>query len=161
MMQEVGETFELKNWSLNKFLSQLKLLPELKSFLKLIILSLGQASIEREYNVNKSVFKFNISQDPVVARKLIIDHMRKKDLIPSNIEMLSHLAKVKKAKCGIIYSKMRYNMCLNEQKKVQKKKDQNDQIAILNAKFEDVNSKKQLLINFCQCLENEFVELIK
>ena len=69
---------------------------EIQTVIKLV-LSYGQASVERRFDIKKSVNKVNISQDLVIARKLIIDHMQKKDLKPSNIEVSSQLIRSVKA----------------------------------------------------------------
>ena len=54
---------------------------EIQSVIKLVlVMSHCQASVEGGCNVKKSVNKVNISRDSIVARKLIIDHMQKKDL---------------------------------------------------------------------------------
>ena len=59
---------------------------ELKSILKLVlVLSHGQTSIERGFNVNKSILKVNMNEKSVVARKIIIDHMQKNNLDPVSI----------------------------------------------------------------------------
>ena len=49
---------------------------EIQTVIKLVLRQ-GQASVERGFNIKKSVNKVNISQDSVIARKLIIDHMHK------------------------------------------------------------------------------------
>ena len=52
----------IKKGSLDEFLFQLKLPSELKSTSKLIfVLNHGQASVERGFNINKSVLNVNIS----------------------------------------------------------------------------------------------------
>lgn len=103
--------------SLDEFSFQLKLLSELESVLKLIlVLGLGQVSFEREYNVNNLVLKFSMSQDSVVATKLLIYHMQKRYLKPSTIETLSRLIKAVKPPC------QRYNTHLEKQKKNPKQK---------------------------------------
>ena len=47
------------------------------SILKLVlVLSRGQANVERCFSVNNNVLKFNMSENSIVSRKLIIDHMK-------------------------------------------------------------------------------------
>ena len=46
------------------------------SILKLVLeLSHGQANVERCFSVNNNVLKFSMSENSIVSRKLIIDHM--------------------------------------------------------------------------------------
>ena len=78
-------------------------------------MSHGQASVERGFNIYKTVNKVNISPDSIVTRKLIIDHMQKKNMCPSKMEMPPSLIKSVKA------SRQRYAFYLKEQKKVQVK----------------------------------------
>ena len=126
---------------------------EIQTVIKLVF-SQGQASVERGFNIKKSVNKVNISQDSVIARKLFIDHMQKKDLKPSNVELSSHLIRSVKA------SRQRYRTYLEEQKKVKGKSKKNDQIEILNAELKDAISKKERLLKVCKSLDDEFVELV-
>ena len=111
---------------------------EIQSLVKLVsVLSHGQASVERGFNINKSVHKINISEDSVIARKLIIDHMQKEDLKPSNIELSSQLIRSVKA------SRQSYSAYLEELKKIKEKSKKNDQIEIRNAEPKDAISKKE------------------
>ena len=75
--------FDPKKERLDKFFCNspnLLLSPEI---IKLVlVLSHGQAGVERGFNISKSVNKVNTSQDSIVNRKLIIDHMQKKNLTP-------------------------------------------------------------------------------
>ena len=129
---------------------------EIQSVIKLVlVLSDGQASVERGFHINKSVNKVNIRQYSVIARKLIIDHMQKKDLKPSNIELSPQLIRSVKG------SRQRYSAYLEEQKKIKEKSKRNDQIEILNAELKDAISKKERLLKFCKGLDDEFVELVK
>ena len=157
-VKEIG-VFDPKKERLDKFYfhsANLLLSPEIKSIIKLILVSNhGQASVERGFNTNKSVNKVNISQDSIITRKLIIDHMQKKNLTPSKIELSASLIKSVKA------SRQRYSVYLDEQKKLKVKDNIDKQRDILNMELQEVNSKKDLLLNCCQSLDEEFVELIK
>lgn len=134
----------------------LQLPPEIQSVIKLLlVLSHGQASVERGFNINKTVNKFNISQDSIVARKLIIDHMQKKNISPSKIDMSLSLVKSVKA------SRRRYATYLEEQKKAKVKDDADKQRDILQQEILEVSLQKDSLMKCCQCLEEEFVELVR
>ena len=112
-VKEIG-VFDLKKERLDKFYfhsANLLLSPEIKLIIKLIlVLSHEQASVERGFNTNKSVNKVNISQDSVITRKLIIDHMQKKNLTPSKIELSTLLIKSVKA------SRQRYSVYLDDKR---------------------------------------------
>ena len=57
--------------------SSFKMPTELQSVVKLIlVLSNRQASVERGFNVNKTVLKVNINEKSVVSLELLIHHMQ-------------------------------------------------------------------------------------
>ena len=56
---------------------------ELRSIIKLVlVLSDDQASIERDFDVNKAILKVNMNGN-YQGRKIIIDHMQKNNLNPA------------------------------------------------------------------------------
>ena len=65
------------------------------SFLVKIFLTLshGQASVERSFNLNKSVLNHNISEDSIVAKKAIRDHMLYNGLEPQSIIISNELVR--------------------------------------------------------------------
>ena len=59
---------------------------ELSYVLKIIlILSHGQASVERSFSVNKSILGVNMKVESIVARKVIRDHMLSNKVQPHTI----------------------------------------------------------------------------
>ena len=81
--------------------------------------------------------------------------MQKKNLTPSKIDLSPSFIKSVKA------SRQRYSVYLDDQKKLKVKDDVNKQRDILNMELQEVTSKKDMLLNYCQSLDEEFVELIK
>ena len=57
------------------------------SFLVKIVLTLshGQASVERSFSLSKSVLNHTISEDSIVAKRVIRDHMLSNGLEPQSI----------------------------------------------------------------------------
>ena len=56
---------------------------ELKYVMKVILtLSHGQASVERGFSINKSVLKVNMTEESIVSKKLVGDHMIANKLEP-------------------------------------------------------------------------------
>ena len=41
----------------------------------ILTLSHGEASVEHGFNINKSVLKVNITEESIVSKKLVRDHM--------------------------------------------------------------------------------------
>ena len=121
----------------------------------MLILSHGQSSVERGFNVNKDVAKVNLQEKSVISRKMIIDHMQKNNVSPSTIEITRKLARSVKAAC------QKYHLDLEEQKKNAKKNECNEQLKILTAEIKDAMQKKNILLEVCQKLDKEFVDIVK
>ena len=118
-------------------------------------LSHGQAAVERGFNVNKMVNKFNSTEKSIKSRKMIIDHMQKKKQKPSTIEITPKLVK------SVRSARQRYKSYLEEQKKNTKQNERNQQLDILNTEIKDTTKRKQLLLDACHALDKDFVKLIK
>ena len=128
---------------------------ELKSILKsVLVLSHGQASIERGFNVNKTILTVNMNEKSVVTRK-IIDQMRKNNLDPASITITKKLIMSVKA------ARQRYQDAIEEEKKKEKEKEQNDQLTISNTEIRDVEKKKECLSQVCESLDKESIEIIQ
>ena len=56
-----------------------------------LTLSHGQASVERSFTFNKSVLNYNITEDSIVAKKAIRDHMLSNGLEPQSIVISNQL----------------------------------------------------------------------
>ena len=129
---------------------------DLKSILKLVlVLSHGQASIERGFNVNKTILKVNMNEKSQVARKIIIDHMQKNNHDPASITITKNLVMSVKA------AHQKYQDAIEEEKKNEKEKEQNDQLTISNTEIRDVEKKKECLSQLCESLDKEFIEIIQ
>ena len=77
--------------------------------------------------------------------------MQKKDLIEPSSQLIASVKALRQ----------RYSAYLDEQKKLEDKSKKNDQIEMLNAKLQNVLSKKKRLLKVCKNLDDEFVELVK
>ena len=136
--------------------STLKISNELKSILKLVlVISHGQASVKRGFNTNKSISKVNLSEKSMVSRKMIIDHMQKNSLLPSTIALTNKFIK------SVKFARQRFHFDLEEQRKKAKSDLSNRQLDILNAEMKDLTQRKQLLVDPCKNLDNEFIQVIR
>ena len=156
---EKAKSFNYKDSRLDAFYfdeMSFKMSAQLTSILKLVlILSHGQSSVERGFNVNKDVVKANLQEKSVVSRKMIIDHMQKNNVSPSTIKITRKLARSVKA------ARQKYHLDREEQKKNAKKNECNEQLKILTAEIKDVMQKKNILLEVCQKLYKEFVDIVK
>ena len=91
----------------------------------------------------------------MVSRKMIIDHMQKNSLLPSTIELTNKF--LKSVKCA----RQLYHFDLEEQRKKAKSDLRNHQLEILNAEMKDLTQRKQLLVDACKNLDNEFIQVIR
>ena len=152
---EKTKSFDCNDNRLDDFFfneSAFKMPTEFQSVLKLIlVLSHGQASVKRGFNVNNTVLNVNVSEKSVVSRKLIIDHMQKNNLLPSTIELTKKL--IRSVKTG-------RQLDPEQQKKNAKHDEGNQHLEILSSEIKDVIQKKQLLLEACENLDQEFVNII-
>ena len=53
----------------------------------ILTLSHGRASVERSFSVNNTVINVNVSEDSIVAKKIIKDHMISNKLTPESVQI--------------------------------------------------------------------------
>ena len=129
---------------------------ELKSVLILIlVLSHGQASVVRSFSVNNTILKVNMEKTSIVSRKIIVDHMRNNSLLPSTITLTKELIRSVKG------ARQKYQIQQDQQRSEQKKKQQTEQLVILNQELRDLQTRRQQLIEVSNSLDKDFVETIK
>ena len=129
---------------------------ELKLVLILIlVLSHGQASVERSFSVNNTILKVNMEKTSIVSRKIIVDHMRNNSLLPWTITLAKELIRSVKG------ARQKYQIQQDQQCSEQKKKQQTEQLVILNQELRDLQTRRQQLIEVSNSLDKDFVETIK
>ena len=111
---EIAKVFDHRESRLDDIFFQksfLKIPNELKAIFTLVlVISHGQASLERGFNTSKSISKVNLSEKSMVSRKMIIDYMQKKknSLLPSTVELTNSFSK--SLKCA----RQRYHIDLEQ-----------------------------------------------
>ena len=58
-----------------------------------MVLSHGQAAVEREFGVNNKVLNVNVHQKSITSHKLITDHMNSHSLLPQSFPVTKKLLK--------------------------------------------------------------------
>ena len=97
----------------------------------------------------------------MVSKKMIIDHIPKKknkkqnSLPPSTIELTNKF--IKSVKC----TRQRYHIDLEQKKKKSKSDVCNQQLQILKVEAKDSTQRKQLLVDACKKVDNEFLQVIR
>ena len=97
------------------------------SFLVKIILTLshGQASAERSFSINNTVIDVNMSEDSIVAKKIIKDHMISNKLTPESVQITNKLL------CSVSTAQQKYEDQLAENKKTKNQECIENQKSIL------------------------------
>ena len=123
------------------------------SFLMKIILSLGhcQASVERSFSVNNTVINVNMSEDSIVAKKIIKDHMISNKLTPESVQINNKLLR------SVSTARQKYGDQLAENKKTKNQECIENQKHILLDEIREVMAKRDELQKTCKSLEAEYV----
>ena len=82
-------------------------------------------------------------------------YAKKKSLLPSTFALTTEF--IKPVKCA----RQRYHIDLEQQKKKVKSDACNQQLEIVKAETKDLTQRKQLLVDPCKKLDNEFIQVIK
>ncbi|KAL0146888.1 hypothetical protein M9458_057827 [Cirrhinus mrigala] len=108
--------------------------PELWGFVKkLLILSHGQATVERGFSINKEVETCNMDEQTVVAQRLICDHL------------VNYCAT----------ARTRYRMYLDEEKRKKTKDEQMTKRKIAEDELEVLRKKRRTIHSVCETLEKD------
>lgn len=123
--------------------------PELWGFVKkLLILSHGQATVERGFSINKEVETWNMDEETVVAQRLICDHVRVYGAVtqvPLTKELLNYCAT----------ARTRYRMYLDEEKRKKTKDEQMTKRKIAEDELEVLRKKRRTVHSVCETLEKD------
>ena len=127
------------------------------SFLVKILLTLshGQASVERSFSLNKSVLNHNISEDSIVAKKAIRDHMLSNGLEPQSIVISNELIRC------VSGARQKYQDYLTQRKDEEKQLKLDQQKSTLLKEIDEVTSKRDQLDRIHASLEADYVKFVE
>ena len=130
--------------------SYTNLLPILKLVL---VLSYGQANVERCFSDNNNVLKCNMSEKSIMSRKLIIDHLKSRNLLPQSFLITKSLLQ------SVRSSLQRYEQYLWEREESKHQNEKTKQSKILDKEIGELmcaisNNKK-----ISEKLNEEFLRL--
>ena len=130
--------------------SYTNLLPILKLVL---VLSYGQANVERCFSVNNNVLNSSMSEKSIMLRKLIIDHMKSHKLLPQSFLITKSLLR------SVRSSLQRYEQYLWEREESKHQNEKTEQSKILDKEIGELicaisNNKK-----ISEKLNEEFLRL--
>ena len=124
------------------------------SILKLLlVLSHGQANVERCFSVNSNVLKFNMSENSIVSRKLIIDHMKCHNLSPQSFPITNDLLK------SVRSSRQRYEQYLREMQQCKRQNEETDQLKIIDKEISELKGAISDNKRISENLNAQFLQL--
>ncbi|XP_023681158.2 uncharacterized protein [Paramormyrops kingsleyae] len=122
---------------------------ELWSFCKkVLLLSHGQATVERGFSVNKEVETWNMKEDTVVAHRLICDYVRVSGGI-LNVPLSKELLNAAKS------ARSRYRLHLDEERKRKANELQCQKRKAAEEDIQQLKKKKKTLADVCSSLEKD------
>ena len=123
--------------------------------LKIILtLSHGQAAVERSYNLGKSSLQTNITEESIIAKKIVRDH-----LLANKIELSSYQVPNKLIlQCNSAHSK--YKASLKQKAKDAERNAEAEKKKLIQSEIDELVDKEKKLTNACQSLDNDFVQLV-
>ena len=123
------------------------------SILKLVlVLSRGQANVERCFSVN-NVLKFNMSENSIVSRKLIIDHMKCHNLSPQSFPITNDLLK------SVCSSRQRYAQYLRGMQQCKRQNEKTDQLKIIDKEIYELKGAISDNKRISENLNAQFLQL--
>ena len=124
------------------------------SILKLVlVLSHGQANVERCFSVNNNVLKFNMSENSIVSRKLIIDHMKCHNLSPQSFSITNDLLK------SVCSSQQCYEQYLREMQQCKRQNEKTDQLKIIDKEISELKGAISDNKRISENLNAQFLQL--
>ena len=123
--------------------------PELWAFCqKLLILSHGQATVERGFSVNKEVERCNMQENTVVAHRLVSDFVTQHGgvtKIPITKELLSSVAS----------ARSKYRVYLDEERRKKESDEQGKKRKALEDHLEELKKKKKTVQEVSESLARD------
>ena len=130
--------------------SYTNLLPILKLVL---VLSHGQANVERCFSVNNNVLKCSMSEKSIMSRKLIIDHMKGHNLLPQSFHITKSLLQSARS------SRQRYEHYLRERQESKHQNEKTEQLKILDKEIGELKCAISDNKKISEKLNEEFLRL--
>lgn len=115
---------------------------------KLLLLSHGQAEVERGFSINKEVETCNMSEETVVIQRLICNQVKVcggVTQVPLTKELISYCA----------LTRSRYRVHLEEEKKRRETEENSKKRKYVEEDLKELKQKKKSIREICTSLEND------
>ena len=122
--------------------------------LKLVlVLSHGQANLERCFSINNNVLKCNMSEKSIMSQKLIIDHMKSHNLLPQSFPITKCLLQ------SVPSSQQRYEQHHQEREESKYQNEKTEQLRILDKEVGELKCAISDNKKISEKLNEEFLRL--
>ena len=129
---------------------------ELSSLVKMILtLSQGQAAVERGFSTNNSLCKVNISEQFLVCKKIVRDHLILNQLKPHTVPITNQIMR------SVALARQKYNESLENKKNDREKENCSNEKKKITEEIAVVTQKYEQFQKLYQTLDSEFVSAIK
>ena len=105
--------------------------------------------------MNNSVLNLNMKEEPIVAKKIVKDHMISNGLKPYTVPTTDQLIR------SVATARQKYHDSLAKSKLETKQKKANDEKLIITEDLKVVTAKRDELKNICESFNAEFVSLVE
>ncbi|XP_066936367.1 uncharacterized protein [Clytia hemisphaerica] len=126
------------------------------SFVLKVVLTLshGQAAVERGFSVGKASMRINISDESIVAKKIVKDYLLSNKIDISNYSPPSKLV----LSCKSAHT--RYKASLQEKADSEAKDALKEKRELLQKEIDELVAKESKIKKTCQSLDSDFVNLV-
>ena len=108
-----------------------------------------QASVERGFNISKSLLVENLSKESLISQRIIFDNMKVNDLQSHELEITSVLRKSVKS------SRQQYGTYLEEQKRKGVQSEKSRKHKVIEEEIVEIKRRKSLLLDTINDLYTE------
>ena len=117
------------------------------------VLSRGQANVERCFSVNNIVLKCNMPEKSIMSRKLIIDHMKSRNLLPQSFPITKSLLQ------SVRSSRQLYEQYVREREESKHQNEKTEQFKILDKEIGELKRAISDNKKISEKLNEEFLRL--
>ena len=123
--------------------------------LKVILtLSHGQAAVEKSFNRGKSSLQTNITEESIIAKKIVQNHLQANKVNLSSYKFPCKLA----VSCNSAYG--RYKLSLVEKTKEAEKTVEKERRELFQEELKCLIDKEKNLVTLCNSLDHDFVRFV-
>ena len=121
----------------------------------ILTLNHGQAAVEQGFSIKNSLSKVNISEKPLVCKKIVRDHLTSNQLKPHTVPVTNQLIR------SVALARQKYNESLENEKNDRKKENCSNKKKNITEEIAVVTQKFKQFQKLYETLDSEFLSTIK